>query len=89
MLSGEAAVAWSGSTSVPEGLPEPAVLLCAKKLGIYLPYLSAGWSQHSLHCVLKTLHCEIPYVWLWVPAAFHCGIHTRPPHACGKQGHGT
>lgn len=48
---------------VPESLPEPAVLLCGAK-GIYLPYLSAGWSQHTLQCVLKTFHPDIPYMWL-------------------------
>lgn len=81
---------WLCFLTVPEGLPEPAVLLCAKVLGIHLPYLSAGWSQHSFQCVLKTFHSEIPYMCLcWVPAAFHSGIHTRPPHACGEQGHGT
>lgn len=43
----------------------------------------------SVSWKLSTLY-EIPYIWLcWMPAAFHSGIHTRPPCACGKQGHGT
>ncbi|KAL2310849.1 hypothetical protein Nmel_002527 [Mimus melanotis] len=81
---------WLCFLTVPEGLPEPAVLLCAEMLDICLPYLSAGWSQHSLQCVLNTFHGEILHIWLCsVPAAFHSGIHTRPPLACGKQGYGT
>lgn len=65
--SGGCDVEWLCFLPVPEGLPEPAVLLCAEMLGIYLPYLSAGWSQHSLQCVLKTFHRDIPYIYIPTP----------------------
>lgn len=79
---------WVYFLPVPEGLPEPAVLLCGAK-GIYQPDLSGGWSQHTLQCVLKTFHPDIPYMWLcWMPADFHSDVHTRSPRACGMQGHG-
>lgn len=87
---GSCDVEWLCFLTVSEGLPEPAVLLCAKMLGIYLPYLSAEWSQHSLQCVRKTFRHKIPYIWLcWVSAAFLCAVHSRHPCVCGKNGHGT